>query len=149
MADLSVRNANGSGQRAADAVLRATGGSTAVFLVAPAQGDVSDAGQLGLDTPNLQALTVSPVLLQRVGRVMPENQRARYELLVSASAVAQQLSVLQLSSVDALLGMTAQIRAGGLALLLESWSCAVNLGVPVYYRLALRAAEPQFLSAQG
>jgi hypothetical protein len=149
MADLSVRNTNGSAQTAADALLRATGGSAAVFLVSPTQGDAGDAGQLGLDAPNFHPLTVSPVLLQRVGRLIQENQRAKYELLVSATAMAQQLSVLQLSSVDALLSMTAQIQAGGLTLLLESWSCSVSLGLPVYYRLALRAAEPQFMSAQG
>jgi hypothetical protein len=149
MADLSVRNANGSAQTAADALLRATGGSTAVFLVAPAQGDTSDAGQLGIDVPDFQSLVISPVLLQRVARVMQENQRAKYELLVSATAMAQQLSVLQLSSVDALLSMTAEIQVGGLTLLLEAWSCSVSLGRPVYYRLALRAAEAQSLLAQS
>ena len=149
MADLSVRNPNGSAQRAADALLRSTGGNTAVFLVAPAQGDTSDAGQLGFDAPNFQSLVVSPVLLQRVARVMQENQRAKYELLVSATAMAQQLSVLQLSSVDALLSMTAQVQTGGLTLLLEAWSCSVSLGQPAYYRLALRAAESQSVLAQS
>jgi hypothetical protein len=149
MADLSVRNTNGSAQMAADALLRATGGNAAVFLVAPAQGDMGDAGQLGIDAPNFQSLVVSPVLLQRVARVLQENQRAKYELLVSATAMAQQLSVLQLSSVDALLAMTAEIQTGGLTLLLESWSCSVSLGQPVYYRLALRAAESQSLLVQS
>jgi hypothetical protein len=149
MAELSVRNANASAQLAADAVLRAVGGSTAVFLVAPASGDTSDAGQLGMDAPNPQSLVIGPVLLQRVAKVMQENQRAKYALLVSATAMAQQLSVLQLSSVDALLAMTVEIRVSGLTLLLEAWSCSANLGSPYYYRLALRAAEPQALLSQS
>ena len=146
MADLSVRNTNNSAQCAADAVLRATGAGTAVFLVSAEQGDASDAGQLGLHTPSLQSLVIGPVMLQRVAKVIQENQRAKYELLISARAMAQQLTVLQLSSVEALLQMTVEIQISGLTLLLEAWSCSVNLGEPVYYRLAVRAAEPQPLS---
>src|ERR1700753_340155 len=99
--DLSVRNSNQSPRSMADALLRASGGTVAMLLVAPATGDSSDAGQVGANPPNFQQMPLSPVIFRRVSATMQEGQLAQYELLVSASSV-QQVSTLQLTSADAL-----------------------------------------------
>ena len=129
--------------------MRAGGGTSAVLLVSAAQGDSSDAGQLGINAPNFQLLSISPVILHRTGRLLVENQPTKYELLVSASAIAQQVSLLQLNSAEALLARVAGVAVGGLNLLMEAWACSINLGEPLYYRLLLRAAEPQSLTVQS
>lgn len=146
MSDLSVRNTNDSMQRMTDAVLRAGGGSAAVLLIAPSPGDATDAGQLGLDAPNFQGLTLAPAIFRRTRPTMTQNQPATYELLISATAVAQQVSLLQLSSADALFSMVAAVNMGGLTLLIEEWACTVSLGTPMAYRLLLRASEPQSMT---
>ena len=103
MADLSVRNPNSSPLLMADALLRAGGGMAVSLLVAPATGDSSDAGQLGINFPNFQQLSLSPAVYRKVRATMQEAQPAQYELLVSASAVQQQVSALQLTSADAII----------------------------------------------
>jgi hypothetical protein len=149
MSDWSVRNQNGSGQAIADALLRATGGYTAVLLVPPAVGDTSDAGQIGINAPNFQSLPISPVAFRKLRPTMTEDEQARYELLVSASAVVQQVSLLQLSSADALFTQVAGVVVAGLNLLVEEWASSTVLGEPLVYRLLLRAAGPQSLTVDS
>ena len=133
----------------ADVLMRATGGSSAVLLVPPAQGDQTDAGQLGINAPGFQALSISPVIFRRTRPVMQEGQPAKYELIVSASAVAQQVSLLELSSADALFSLVAGVTVSGLSLVLEEWASSASLGEPLLYRLLLRAAEARSLNPQG
>lgn len=127
----------------ADVLLRTSGGSSAVLLIPPARGDSTDAGQLGIDAPGFQALSLGPVIFRRTRPVMQEGKPAKYELLVSASAVAQQVGLLQLDSADALFSSVAGIVVSGLSLLIEEWACSASLGRPVVFRLILRTAEPQ------
>ncbi len=141
MSDLSVRNQNGSAQRIADTLMRATGGYTASLLIPAAQGDQSDAGQLGINAPNFQELVIAPVTFRQNRRLMKENQPESYELMVSATAIALQVSLLEVSSADALFRLVAGVNVAGLSLLVEGWSCSVSLGQPLLYRLLLRAAE--------
>ena len=149
MSDWSIRNQNAGPQRMADALLRATGGYSAVLLVPAFQGDSTDAGQLGINSPNFQALSIAPVCFRRTRPTMRENEPVKYELLVSASAVAQQVSLLQMSSADALLSIVAGVTVLGLNLLIEGWSCTVSVGEPLLYRLLLRVAEAQSLTPQS
>ena len=74
---------------------------------------------------------------------MTEGQEATYELLVSASAVQQQVTALQLNSADALFQMAAGVLVSGGLLQIEAWSSSQSLGQAFLYRLLLRAAEPQ------
>lgn len=129
----------------ADTLLRATGGYTAMLLIPAAQGDTTDAGQLGINAPNLQQLTLAPVVFRRTRPTMEENQSTRYELLVSASAVVEQVSLLQLDSADALFSLVAGVTVLGLNLLVESWGASALTGEALLYRLLLRVAEPQSL----
>ncbi len=149
MSDLSVRPANASAQSLSDALMRASGGQAAVLMIPATPGDAKDAGQLGLDAPNFQGLSLSPTIFRRTRATMTANQPAQYELLISAIAVAQQVSVLQLPSADALFAMAASVIVAGLQMLIEAWSCSVALGQPMLYRLVVRAAEPESVAASS
>src|SRR5277367_1775851 len=140
-ADLSVRNPNASPLLMADALLRAGGGMAVSLLVAPATGDSSDAGQLGINPPNFQQLSLSPAIFRKVRATMQEAQPPQYELLVSASAVQQQVSALQLTSADALFDTSAGVEISGAQFLIESRSVSESLGQVYLYRLLLREAH--------
>ncbi len=121
----------------------------ATFLMPPPAGDATDAGQLGLDTPSYQSLDISPVVFRKTRATMTENQPTKYELLVSGSAIAEQVSLLQLDSADALLRLVAGVNISGLSLLVEAWSCSALLGSAVLYRMLLRVAESASVSQQS
>ncbi len=140
MSDWSVRNPNAGAQRMADALLRASGGYSAIFLVPAPQGDTTDAGQLGIDAPNFQSLSIAPVIFRKTRATMQENEAPRYELLVSATAVGQQVSLLQLDSADALFLLVAGVSVSGLDMVIESWASTALVGEAMLYRLLLRVA---------
>jgi hypothetical protein len=141
MSDLSVRNPNQSAVLMADALLRAAGGATASLLVAPSTGDSSDAGQVGINAPNFQQMGLSPAIFRRVRAAMSEGQLPKYELLMSASAVQQQVSALQLTSADALFDAAAGVIVNGAQYVIESRSASEALGQVYLYRLLLRESH--------
>ena len=145
----SVRNSNEGGQRLVDTLLRATGGSTATLMVSPANGDTTDAGQIGLDAPGFQAVALEPVIFRRTRPVLEEGKAARYELLASASAVDELVGLLQLDSAETLFAITAALSVAGLDLEIESWGATVQLGQTVLYRLLLRRAAALGQTAQS
>ena len=145
--DTSVRNPNANGARLADAMLRATAGSAANLLVPPAVGDGSDAAQLGISSPQFQQLPLGPAVFRKTRATMRDGQEPAYELLVSASAVQQQVSTFQLTSADALFLMAAGVLVGGSLFQIESWSSSLMLGQACLYRLLLRGGEPQSLAS--
>lgn len=88
--------------RAADALLKAFGGSDAVSLLLPATANASDAaGQLGLVDPGVQQVLISPVVTRALvtGNLGP---RRRVEFTMSASVIADQLPALGLATVEEL-----------------------------------------------
>lgn len=125
----------------ADALLRAGGGAIASLLVAPATGDSSDAGQVGVNAPNFQQMPLSPAIFRKIRVVMQEGQLSQYELLVSASAVEKQVSALQLASADALFDAAAGVLINGSQFVIESRSVSEALGQVYLYRLLLREAH--------
>jgi hypothetical protein len=145
--DTSVRTPNGYGQRIADALLRVTAGTVATLLVPPAIGDNTDAGQLGINPPQLQQLPLAPAVFRRTRATLAEGEEPRYELLISASAVQEQVSTLQLESADGLFLMAAGVLVGGGEFCIEGWSSSLTLGQACLYRLSLRGAEPQSLTS--
>src|ERR1700761_3889582 len=90
MADL-VSGA-GAAVRAADALLRCAGGRS-VLLRMPAPASVGDTTeQLGLGVPEFQDVELAPVVFRKARQAESAlsanaNQAARWELMVSASAV--------------------------------------------------------------
>jgi hypothetical protein len=139
--DLSIRNPNNSALQMADALLRAGGGMAVSLLVAPAAADNSNAGQLGINAPSFQQLSLSPAIFRKIRVAMQENQLAQYELLISASAVQQQVSALQLASSDALFDTAGGVVINGAQFLIESRSVSESLGQVYLYRLLLREAH--------
>ncbi len=125
----------------ADSLLRAGGGMAISLLMAPATGDSSDAGQLGINSPNFQQLSLSPAIFRKVRATMQQDQMSQYELLISASAVQQQVSALQLTSADALFDTAAGVEISGALFLIEAHSVSESLGQVYLYRLLLREAH--------
>lgn len=115
----------------------------------PAIGDSTDAGQLGINPPQLQELALSPALFRRTRATMEEGQEPKYELLVSATTVQQQVTQLEVSSADGLFLMACGVLVGGGTFRIEGWSSSQSLGQPYVYRLLLRAAEPESLASLG
>ncbi len=144
-ADLSTQNPNDNALRMANALLRASSGTTAALQMPPATGDSTDAGQLGLNAPNFQSLPLSPAVFRRVRATVAEGQPAKYELLVSALAVQTQISALQLSSADTLFSMAAGVVVGGKLFLIESTSVSESVGAVYLYRLLLRESASEWL----
>jgi hypothetical protein len=140
-ADLSVRNPNNSPLLMADALLRAGGGMAVSLLVAPLTSDGTDAGQVGVNAPNFQQLSLSPAIFRKIRVAMQEDQLSQYELLISASAVQEQVSALQLTSADALFDTAAGVEINGAQFLIESRSVSESLGQVYLYRLLLREAH--------
>ncbi len=138
--DTSVRNGTAAAGRMADALLRGLGGEMAKLLMPPLGVDTTDAGQMGVNTPGFMQLPLAPAILRRVRPEMAEGEQPRYELMVSATAVAAQVSALQLSSADALFAMCAGVIAGGRQFLVEAASGSEVHGSAYAYRLLLREA---------
>jgi hypothetical protein len=118
-----------------------------MLLLPPATGDSNDAGQLGIDTPKFQQLPLAPAVFRRTRPTMTEGEKPKYELLISASVVQQQVSTMQIASADGLFSMAAGVMLGGSLFQIENWSNSEVLGQVCLYRLQLRGAEPQSLTS--
>lgn len=137
-ADLTVQRLDSHALRAADALLRSNGGTTAYFQMPLMPGDASDGGQIGLDAPNFQPLPVSPVVFRMVRPTMWEGQAAQYELLVSGAAVQAAVGEMQVASADRLFQMAAGVAVAGELFLIEAVSLSESMGSVYMYRLLLR-----------
>ena len=111
------------------------------LLVAPLTTDSTDAGQVGVNSPNFQQLPLSPATFRKIRVAMQEDQLSRYELLISATAVQQQVSALQLASADALFDTAAGVEINGTQFVIESRSVSETLGQVYLYRLFVREAH--------
>jgi hypothetical protein len=145
MADLSTQDPCGLAQRVATALLRATGGTSAILQMPPLTGDPTDAGQLGLDASGFLSLPLAPAVLQKPPRfTMQDGQLPKYELLVSADSVNAQVAQQKLASAEALFAMAAGVQVAGRLFLIEAVSSSVAQGQPYLYRLLLQeSCQPQ------
>ena len=138
MADLSVQNPSGRALRVAAALLRANGGTTASLQVPPLTGDSTDAGQLGINPPNFLLLPLSPAVFRKTRATIAEGQPGKYELLISAAAVATQVSQFKLSSAQTLFAMATGVVVAGKLFLIEATATSETQGEVYLYRLLLR-----------
>lgn len=138
MADLSTQNTCGVAQRVATTLLRANGGTTANLQMPPLTGDGTDAGQLGLDAPGFLSLPLSPAVFRKSRADMQDGKLPDYELLISAEAVAAQVSQLKLSSGQALFALASGVVVAGKLFLIEGISSSESQGEVYLYRLLLR-----------
>jgi hypothetical protein len=142
MSDTAPRNPIGAPQLLADALLRSVAGTTALLRVTGAN-TASNMSEVGLISTNFFEVVVSPVLMRKLRPTWQEGGQSKWELLMSASSVGQQVSALDLQSAMALFSMTLAVTVGGQAYLIESVTSNEAFGTIYLYRLLLREARQQ------
>ena len=142
MSDTAPRNPRGAPQMLADALLRNAAGATALFRVTGVSTDTGMA-EVGLIATAFAEVPVSPALMRRLQPGWQADGQPKWELLVSATGVEQQVNALDLASAQSLFSMTLAVTVAGQDYLIESISSNEAFGQVYLYRLLLREARPQ------
>lgn len=142
MSDTAPRNPTGAPQMLADALLRSVAGTSALLRVTGATTDTS-MSEMGLVGTNFAEVTVSPVLMRKLRPSLYEGDEPKWELLVSATSVENQVNALDLASAQSLFSMTLAVTVGGQDYLVESVASNEAFGQVYMYRLLLREARTQ------
>lgn len=133
----------GAATRTADALLRTTAGR-AVLLRMPATASANDVTeQLGLATPQFQDVELAPVVFRSMRATVAEGKAARWEMLVSASAVETLVGSLGYGAAESLFGAAFGILVDGVLMTVESTTAAEVRGAAYLYRLVLRTPLAQ------
>ncbi len=142
MTDTAPRNPRGAPQMLADALLRSMTGTTALLRVT---GTNTDTGmsEVGLVATTFAEVPVSPVLMRKLRPTWREGGESKWELLMSATGVEQQVNALDLASAQSLFAMTLAVTVAGQDYLIESIASNEAFGQVYLYRLLLREARPQ------
>lgn len=144
MSDTAPRNPTSAPQMMADALLRSVGGAAALLRVTGATTD-SNQSEMGIVATAFSDVVLSPVVMRRLRPVLKENDTTQWELLVSATSVAAQISALDIASAQSLFAMTLAVTVAGQDYLIESVASNEVFGQVYLYRLLLREARPQAL----
>lgn len=144
MSDTSSRNSTGAPQFIADALLRSVGGTTAQLLVTATDTDGAQC-EVGLVSTSFSDVVLSPVIIRKLRPNWQDNSESKWELLVSASSVQEQVSAFELDSAQALFAMTLTVTIAGQDYLIESVGANEAFGQIYLYRLLLREARQQAL----
>jgi hypothetical protein len=88
-------------------------------------------------------VVISPVVMRKLRPSWQEGAEAKWELLVSANGVEQQVSSLELPSAQSLFAMTLAVTVAGQDYLIESIASNEAFGQVYLYRLLLREARQQ------
>jgi hypothetical protein len=142
MSDTAPRNPTGAPQMLADALLRSVSGTTALLRMTNTSTDTS-MSEVGLVATTFVEISVSPVLMRKLRPTWQEGGESKWELLVSATSVEQQVSALDLGSAQSLFSLTLAVTVAGQDYLIESISSNEAFGQVYLYRLLLREARPQ------
>jgi hypothetical protein len=126
----------------ADALLRSAGGATALLRVTGTNTD-TNMSEVGLVATAFADVPVSPVVMRKVRPSWKEAGESKWELLVSATSVEQQVNTLDLASAQALFAMTLAVTVGGQDYLIESVASNEAFGQVYLFRLFLREAQQQ------
>ena len=126
----------------ADALLRSVAGTTALLRVTGTNAETSQS-EVGLVATTFSDVVVSPVVMRKLRPNWQENGESKWELLVSATGVEQQVYALDLESAQALFAMTLAVTVAGQDYLIESISANEAFNQVYMYRLLLREARPQ------
>jgi hypothetical protein len=126
----------------ADALLRSLTGTSALLRVTGATPDVNQC-EVGLVASSFSDVVVSPVVMRKLRPTWQDGGEPKWELLVSATAVAQQVSTLDLPSAQALFAMTLAVTVGGQDYLIDSVSSNEAFGNVYLYRLLMHEAQQQ------
>lgn len=142
MSDTAPRNPRGAPQMLADALLRGVAGTTALLRVTGSNTDTS-MSEVGLVATTFAEVPVSPALMRKLRPIWQEGGESKWELLVSATSVAQQVDALDLVSAQALFAMTLAVTVAGQDYLIEGIASNEAFGQVYLYRLLLREARQQ------
>jgi hypothetical protein len=130
MAD--IRHDGEGAVRAAETLLRATGGRVVLLRMPMAAAGGDDTEQLGLATPEFSDLVLAPCVFRKAG--------SRSELLVSAAAVHQLVGSLAFDSAAVLFKTAVGVMVDDVLLEIEGVVPVESMGVAVCYRVGLEAA---------
>jgi len=126
----------------ADALLRSMTGTSALLRVTGANAD-TNMSELGLVATTFADVVVSPVVLRKLRPTWKEAGESKWELMISATGVQQQVNALDLASAQALFAMTLAVTVGDQDYLIESIASNEAFGQVYLYRLLLREAHQQ------
>ncbi len=142
MSDTAPRNPRGAPQMLADALLRSMTGTSALLRVTGTNA-VNSQSEVGLMATAFADVVVSPVVMRKLRPSWQEGGESKWELLVSATGVQQQVDALDLPSAQSLFAMTLAVTVAGQDYLIESIAANEAFGTVYLYRLLLREARPQ------
>ena len=142
MSDTAPRNPVSAPQMLADALLRSVAGTTALLRVTGTNTSTSQS-EVGLVSTTFADVVVSPVVMRKLRPSWQEGGESKWELLVSATGVEQQVSALDLASAQSLFAMTLAVTVSGQDFLIESVAANEAFGRVYLYRLLLREARQQ------
>jgi hypothetical protein len=126
----------------ADALLRSVTGTTALLRVTGAI-TTSSQSEVGLVATTFAEVAVSPVVMRKLRPTWQEKGESKWELLVSATSVEQQVNALDLDSAQALFAMTLTVTVAEQDYLIESVAANEAFNQVYMYRLLLREARQQ------
>ena len=126
-------------RRAADVLLQCAGGRTVMLrLPAPAStGDTTE--QLGLATPVFQDVELAPVVFRKSRSTAGVGKPAKWELMVSATAVNAVVGSLAYGAASVLFATAFGVLIDGVLMEVESATESEAGGVAYVYQLVLRA----------
>jgi hypothetical protein len=142
MSDTAARNPVGAPRMLADALLRSVTGTTALLRVTGAN-TTSSQSEVGLMATAFAEVAISPVVMRKLRPAWQEKSESKWELLVSATGVEQQVNALDLDSAQALFAMTLTVTVAGQDYLIESVAANEAFNQVYMYRLLLREARQQ------
>jgi hypothetical protein len=99
--------------------------------------------EVGLVATTFAEVPVSPALMRKLRPSWQEGGESKWELLVSATGVEQQVDALDLDSAQALFAMTLAVTVAGQDYLIESVASNEAFGQVYLYRLLLHEARQQ------
>jgi hypothetical protein len=142
MSDTAPRNPVSAPQMLADALLRSVTGTTALLRVTGSNTDNAQS-EVGLVATTFADVVVSPVVMRKLRPAWKEAGQSKWELLVSATGVQQQVDALDLPSAQSLFSLTLAVTVAGQDFLIESIASNEAFGQVYLYRLLLREARQQ------
>jgi hypothetical protein len=142
MSDTAPRNPVGAPRMLADALLRSVAGTSALLRVTGTNTDTSQS-EVGLVATTFAEVVVSPVVMRKLRPTWQEGGESKWELLVSATGIQQQVDALDLASAQSLFAMTLAITVADQDYLIESVTNSEAFGQVYLYRLLLREAKQQ------
>jgi len=124
----------------ADALLRSMTGTTALLRVTSTNPNTS-MSEVGLVATTFAEVVISPVVMRKLLPDWKEGIESKWELLVSATGVEQQVTSLELTSAQSLFAMTLAVTVAGQDYLIDSIASNEAFGKAYLYRLLLREAR--------